>query len=71
MSYVLSPRVALNPHFVSVPSVPINRQPSQATLIPRHHECAYPSRLGVTNVGAPLGALMIPDIVTFGRLGSA
>ena len=42
MSYVLclmswSPRVALNLHFVSAPSVPINRQPSQATLISRRH----------------------------------
>ncbi len=35
MSY--SPRVALNLHFVSAPSVPINRQPSQATLISRRH----------------------------------
>ena len=34
---LMSSRVALNLHFVSAPSVPINRQPSQATLISRRH----------------------------------
>ena len=36
-------RVALNLHFVSAPSVPINRQPSQATLIPRRHNARIPA----------------------------